>query len=91
MRSSRARTLTELLTVARRLCLDQVGFGDSEDPWKEALRGIVSQARANAILPERLRTFGERNADQLLGLFPTPTTRDLDTRRYDWRSNPHFL
>ena len=73
------KTLTELLTVARRLCLDQVGFGDSEDPWKEALRGIVSHARANAILPERLRTFGQRNADQLLGLFPTPTTRDLDT------------
>lgn len=72
------KTLTDLLTVARRLCLDQVGFGDGGDPWKVALRAIVGQARANAILPEQLRTFGERNADQLLGFFPTPTTRDLD-------------
>jgi ATP-dependent helicase/nuclease subunit A len=69
------KTLTTLLTLARRLCLDEAH--QSEDPWKSALRGIVSQARSNAIDPVRLRTFGGRNAAQLLGLFPLPTRRDL--------------
>ncbi len=72
------KTLTDLLTVARRLSLDTSARGDGEDPWMAALRGIVSQARANAIGPEQLRTFGVRNAEQLLGHFPTPATRDLD-------------
>jgi ATP-dependent exoDNAse (exonuclease V) beta subunit len=71
-------TLTDLLTVARRLSLDTAARGDGEDPWMAALRGIVSQARANAIGPEQLRTFGARNAEQLLARFPTPATRDLD-------------
>jgi ATP-dependent exoDNAse (exonuclease V) beta subunit len=71
------RTLKHLLTVARRLNLDQVPRGEGERPWKAALRAIVSQARSNAISPANLRDFGRRNADQLLGLFPTPTTRDL--------------
>jgi ATP-dependent helicase/nuclease subunit A len=71
------KTLTTLLTVARRLCLDEANRAD--DPWKSALRDIVSQARSNAIDPAQLRTFGGRNAAQLLALFPRPTTRDLTT------------
>lgn len=72
------RTLTELLTVARRLSLDKVAYGNEEDPWRAALREIVSQARANAIEPEQLRTTGERNAVHLLQYFPKPTQQDLD-------------
>jgi ATP-dependent helicase/nuclease subunit A len=70
--------LSGLLHVARRLCLDQAPRGDGEAPWKEALRAIVSQARSNGINPDELRDFGRRNADQLLALFPAPTTRDLN-------------
>ncbi len=73
------KTLTDLLTVARRLSLDKIAYGDEEDPWRAALREIVNQARTNAIGPEQLRTMGARNADQLLKFFPKPTTRDLDT------------
>src|SRR5450759_5079400 len=72
------RTLTDLLTVARRLSLDTAARGDGGDPWMTALRDIVSQARANAIGPDELRTFGARNAEQLLQCFPKPATRDLD-------------
>jgi ATP-dependent exoDNAse (exonuclease V) beta subunit len=72
------KTLTELLTVARRLSLDKVAYGDEEDPWRTALREIVNQARTNAIGAEQLRTMGARNAEQLLKFFPKPTERDLD-------------
>jgi ATP-dependent exoDNAse (exonuclease V) beta subunit len=72
------KTLTQLLTVARRLCLDQVVRGDGKDPWRAALRDIVGAARSNDIAPEKLRTLGTRNADQLLALFPAVTSRNLD-------------
>jgi ATP-dependent helicase/nuclease subunit A len=72
------KTLTELLTVARRLSLDKVPYGDEEDPWRVALREIVNQARTNAIGSDQLRTMGTRNAEQLLKFFPKPTERDLD-------------
>jgi ATP-dependent exoDNAse (exonuclease V) beta subunit len=71
------KTLTTLMTVVRRLCLDEVDRGSTDEDWKCALREIVSQARANGIDAAQLRTFGARNAAQLLGLFPLPTTRDL--------------
>ena len=71
------RTLTQLLKVARRLCLDRAIRVNGEDPWREGLRDIVSAARANAIGPETLRSMGTRNADQLLALFPPATSRDL--------------
>ncbi len=71
-------TLTALLSVARRLSLDRASFGDGDDPWKEALRAIVSQARSNAIGPDRLRGFGDWNADQLLSYLPSAATKDLD-------------
>jgi ATP-dependent helicase/nuclease subunit A len=70
-------TLAGLITVARRLCLDQPAYGDDERPWKKALRDIVNQARSNAIDPAQLRAFGSRNAAQLLALFPPATARDL--------------
>jgi ATP-dependent exoDNAse (exonuclease V) beta subunit len=71
------KTLTMLVTVARRLCLDEPGRGKTDEPWKSALRDIVSQARSNGIDPKQLRTFGDRNAAQLLALFPRPTSRNL--------------
>jgi ATP-dependent helicase/nuclease subunit A len=72
-------TLTALITVARRLCLDEPEHGKTDEPWKCALRDIVSAARSNGIDAAQLRTFGARNAMQLLALFPAPTTRDLTT------------
>jgi ATP-dependent helicase/nuclease subunit A len=71
------KTLAGLITVARRLCLHEPAYGDDERPWMKALRDIVSQARSNAIDPAQLRTFGSRNAAQLLALFPPATARDL--------------
>jgi ATP-dependent helicase/nuclease subunit A len=73
------RMLTQLLTVAHRLYLDQAPRGDGPDPWRVALGNIVSLARSNAIGPDTLRSMGPHNADQLLGLFPLVTTRDLDS------------
>lgn len=72
-------TLTLLLTVARRLGLDQAIRADNAPaPWRMALSDIVSLARSNAIESEDLRGMGRRNADQLLALFPQTTPRDLD-------------
>jgi ATP-dependent helicase/nuclease subunit A len=71
------KTLAGLITVARRLCLHEPAYGNDERPWMKALRDIVSQARSNAIDPAQLRTFGSRNAGQLLALFPPSTARDL--------------
>ena len=72
-------TLTHLLTVARRLSLDQDPRGeDGPPPWRKAVGEIVSLARSNAIEPSDLRGMGKPNAEQLLALFPRITARDLD-------------
>ncbi len=71
-------TLAQLLRVARRLSLLEGSFGQEPEPWKVALKDIVSQARANAIDPDELRGFGEKNAEALLALFPAASERDLD-------------
>jgi ATP-dependent helicase/nuclease subunit A len=73
-----AHTLTELLQVARRLSLDTDPRGGVE-PWQDALRNLVDQARANAIDAESLRAFGKENADNLLSHFPPPQP-DFDAR-----------
>jgi ATP-dependent helicase/nuclease subunit A len=70
--------LTQLLTIVRRLGLAEAQFGQDGVPWKKVLKDIVSQARANAIDPGQLCSFGDRNADALLTVFPTPSDRDLD-------------
>ncbi len=70
--------LTDLLTVARRLCLAEGDKQGEEAPWRNALRELVGQARANGIAPDTLRTFGARNADALLAHFPACTSIDLD-------------
>ncbi|NNM61114.1 MAG: UvrD-helicase domain-containing protein, partial [Steroidobacteraceae bacterium] len=72
------QTLTQLLTIVRRLGLADPPFGQDRIPWKRALEDVVSQARANAIDPDRLRLSGDRNADALLEFFPPPSGRDLD-------------
>ena len=73
-----AHALTELLKVARRLSLDTDPRG-GDDPWQEAVRNLVDQARANAIDADALRAFGAANADKLLSHFPAPQA-DLDAR-----------
>lgn len=73
-------TLTGLLKVARRLCLDEAGYSGGEVPWREALRSLVDQARANGIDAATLRGFGEWNAQALLAHFPAATLDDLDAK-----------
>ena len=68
-------TLTKLLQVAHRLSLDRPGFGQEDIPWQSTLRAVVAQARSNAIEPDRLRSFGPRNADQLLAFLPAQAER----------------
>jgi ATP-dependent exoDNAse (exonuclease V) beta subunit len=75
-----SRQLTELLEVARRLGLEDDGSRFAGDSWRDALRKLVDQARANAIEAEALRGFGELNADQLLAHFPKLLYEDLDAR-----------
>jgi ATP-dependent exoDNAse (exonuclease V) beta subunit len=75
-----SRQLTELLEVARRMGLEDDGSRFGGDSWRDALRKLLDQARANAIEAEALRGFGELNADQLLGHFPKPLDEDLDAR-----------
>jgi ATP-dependent exoDNAse (exonuclease V) beta subunit len=72
------RTLTQLLTLARHLSLEEAAFGGGSPPWKDALQSIVSGARSNAIEADTLRRLGDANADQLLSYFPTPSGHDLD-------------
>lgn len=71
-------TLTQLLRIVRRLSLDRPGFGQEKIPWQETLRSLVSQARSNAIEPERLRSFGPMNAESLLGFLPKAKKRDYE-------------
>ena len=75
-----SRQLAELLDVARRLTLDQERSQFAGDSWRKALRELVDRARANAIEPAILRTFGEENADRLLAHFPAPVKADLDAQ-----------
>jgi ATP-dependent exoDNAse (exonuclease V) beta subunit len=74
------RQLTELIEVARRMGLEDEGSRFGGDGWRGALRKLVDQARANAIEAEELRSFGDLNADHLLGHFPKPLDEDLDAR-----------
>ena len=74
------RQLTELLEVARRMGLEDDGSRFGGEGWRDALRKLVDQARANAIEAEALRSFGDLNADQLLAHFPKPAKEDLDAR-----------
>ena len=46
--------------------------------WQQDIQKIVSQARANDMSPEQLRTWGEESVDSLLDFFPQPIIRDLD-------------
>jgi ATP-dependent exoDNAse (exonuclease V) beta subunit len=71
-------SLRTLIQVTRRLSLDRKPYGEVEIKWRTALRNIVSQARANAIEPTELRTFGAENARQLLAQFPTVSQGPLD-------------
>ncbi|MBK7249601.1 MAG: UvrD-helicase domain-containing protein [Gammaproteobacteria bacterium] len=61
--------LQELVACARRLGIDS---------WEDTLKAILDQARASDIAPERLATFGARNAGELLAHFPAPVGEDLD-------------
>lgn len=70
--------LDDLLKVARRLSLDEVPLGKEDPAYRDAIRGLVDQARSNAIGPDELKSFGELNADHLLALFPEPWPGDLD-------------
>jgi ATP-dependent exoDNAse (exonuclease V) beta subunit len=72
-------TLEQLLRVAHHLALDEPRHGQREEPWRTALREIVDQARANAIDPEALRSFGSINADRLLKHFPPAVGDNLDS------------
>ena len=71
--------MASLLILARRLSLvsdNRKGFGASED-WREHLKSLVDQLRANDIDPARIRGFAAANAKDLLAHFPAPTTQDL--------------
>ena len=57
-------SLAALLQVVRRLGLDVPWHGSDEIPWNKALGDLVNDARANAIAPEVLRTFGDINAEE---------------------------
>ena len=64
--------LTELVQVARRLSLLEPARPGERVPWREALRALVDQARANAIAADTLRQQGAANADAMLAHFPPP-------------------
>lgn len=55
---------------------ERMGF-DAVSDWHESVARIVSHARANNIAADALAAFGERNADELLGHFPTASEDDL--------------
>lgn len=46
--------------------------------WSDDLSRLIAQARANDIAPDQLVGMAQRNADELLQLFGTVTSRDLD-------------
>lgn len=73
-------SLAALLQVVRRLGLDVARHGNDDIPWSKALGDLVNDARANAIAPEVLRTFGDINADRLLAHFPAMVGADLDAQ-----------
>lgn len=47
------------------------------EDWRDELRALINQARANDIEPEALAIFGTENAADLLSHFPKPTVDDL--------------
>ena len=73
-------SLAALLQVVRRLGLDVARHGNDDIPWSKALGDLANLARANAIAPEVLRTFGDINADRLLAHFPAMVGADLDAQ-----------
>ena len=62
--------MSELLTLVRRLGLDE--------DWKNDLQSLVKQIRSNDISLARLAGFAQANADDLLGNFPPPTAQDIE-------------
>lgn len=57
-----------LWTLANRLGVED---------WRDELRALINQARANDIQPDVLAVFGAENAADLLSHFPKPTADDL--------------
>jgi ATP-dependent helicase/nuclease subunit A len=60
--------------------IDQIAgrFGVTTEDWQKELGRLVDNARANAIDSEAVRAMGDRNARELLRLFPKATGDDLD-------------
>ena len=65
------------LEIVRRLALDAPGFGNNGPRWKNDLKDLVNQARANALSSQTLAGFAAPCADDFLSYFPKPTKDDL--------------
>lgn len=50
---------------------------DGAKPWKRSLQELVNQIRSNDVPFNRLATFAETNATELLAYFPRPANDDL--------------
>ncbi len=57
--------------------MNQLSYRLSYDDWRNIVKDIVTRARANNISPDRLLSFGKKNADELLSFFPAATGADL--------------
>ena len=49
-----------------------------EEEWKDSLKSLVDQVRANDIPIAEIGGFAQRNADDLLSHFPKPAVQNLD-------------
>ena len=64
--------MSAFLTVVRRLGLN--------DDWKEDLQSLVNKIRSNDVPLDRVATFAQTNADELLSHFPKLTEDDLNEK-----------
>ena len=66
------------LTIVRRLGLAPDSSWGNSDDWRDHLKALVDQIRANDIPTPRIAGFAARNAADLLSHFPLPAKGDLN-------------
>ena len=71
--------MRQLLSLVRRLGLEPDSKDTYKSNWRDDLKSLVDQIRSNDIPQAQVRSFAQANADDLLGHFPKPVGRCLDT------------
>ncbi|MFZ4478881.1 MAG: UvrD-helicase domain-containing protein [Rhodoferax sp.] len=73
-------SMSAFLTIVRRLGLIAESSWGNSDDWRDHLKALVDQIRANDMPKNKIAGFAARNAKDLLAHFPKPAKDDLSGR-----------